>query len=64
MYEKSADITGICINEVEYKIFQFANDTQLMNNGDEISVEKSSQTIKKHGKVSALFFNTNKTEAI
>ena len=40
MYGKSADITGICMNEVEYKISQFANDTQLMNNGDEISVEK------------------------
>ena len=37
MVRENADIKGICINEVEHKNFQFAGDTQSMNNGDEVS---------------------------
>ena len=37
---------------------------QSMNNGDEVSFEKSLQTIKKYGKVSGLLLNTDKTQAI
>ena len=35
-----------------------------MNNGDKISFEKSFDTIEKYGKVSGLFLNTDKTQAI
>ena len=31
---ENVDIKGICINEVEHKIPQFADDAQLMNNGN------------------------------
>ena len=41
MIRESDDIRGIyCINEVEHKISQFADDAQLMNNGDKMSFEK------------------------
>ena len=53
-----------CINEVEHKILQFADDVQLMNDGDEMSFKKSLDTIKKYGKVSGLFLNTNETQAV
>ena len=57
MIRENADIKGICINEVEHKISQFADDAQLMNNGDKMSFEKSFDTIEKYGKVSGLFLN-------
>ena len=60
----NVDIKGICINEVEHKISQFADDVQLMNKGDIMSFEKSLDTIEKYGKVSGLFLNTDKTQAI
>ena len=64
MIRENVDIKGICINEVEHKISQFADDAQLMNNGDKLSFEKSLNTIGKCGKVSGLFLNTDNTQAI
>ena len=64
MIRENFDIKGICINEVEHKISQFADDAQLMNNGDKMSFEKSLDTIEKYGRVSGLFLNTDKTQAI
>ena len=64
MIRENVDIKGICINEVEHKISQFSDDAQLMNNGDKMSFEKSLSTIEKYRKVSGLFLNTDKTQAI
>ena len=64
MIRENVDIKGICINEVEHKISQFSDDAQLMNNGDKMSFEKSFDTIEKYEKVSGLFLNTDKTQAI
>ena len=64
MIRENVDIKGICINEVEHKISQFADDAQLMNNGDKMSFEKSLDTIEKYWRVSGLFLNTDKTQAI
>ena len=50
-------IERICINEAEHKISQFADDAQLMNNGDIRSFEKSLDTIEKYRKVSGLFLS-------
>ena len=64
MIRENVDIKEIYINDVEHKILQFADDAQLMNNGDKISFEKSFDTIKKNGKVSGLFLNTDNTQVI
>ena len=64
MIRENVDTKGICINEAEHKLSQFADDAQLMNNGDKISLEKSLDTIEKYGNVSGLFLNTDKTQAI
>ena len=64
MIREGSDIKGIWINKVEHKISQFADDTQLMNNGEKKSFEKSTNAIHKFGKVSGLFLNADKTQAI
>ena len=56
MIRVNVDIKRICINE-EHKISQFADDAQLMNNGDIMSFEKSLDTIEKYRKVSGLFLS-------
>ena len=64
MIREDKDVTGIKINETEHKISQFADDTQLINNGDRKSFEKSIQILDKFGKTSGLFINPEKTQAI
>jgi hypothetical protein len=64
MIRENKDITGITTSNKENKISQFADDTQLFNNGDRRSFEASMQTIDKFGKTSGLFLNADKTEAV
>lgn len=64
MIREDTDIKGVCINHVEHKILQFADDTQLMNNGDKASFEKSINIVNKFGEVSGLYLNTGKTQAV
>ena len=65
MIREDNDIKGIWINKVEHRISQFADDTQLMNNGEKKKTfEKSVDAINKFGKVSGLFLNADKTQAI
>ena len=64
MIREDTDIAGILVNNIEYKISQFADDAQLMNRGDRQSFEKSIDIINKFGKVSGLFMNIEKTQAV
>ena len=64
MIREDEDIKGIYTNKVGHKIAQFADDTQVMNNGDRKSFEKSIHIVNKFGIVSGLFMNANKTQAI
>ena len=64
MIPEDCDIKGIWINKVEHKISQFADPTQLMNNGEKQTFEKSIDAINKFGKVLDLFLNADKTQAI
>ena len=50
------DIKGICIHDTEYKLSQFADDTELMNKLRRISFEKSTELIDVVGKASGLYF--------
>ena len=59
---EDSNIKGIWINEKEHKISQFADDPQLM--GGKKSFEKSIDTINKFGRVSSMFLQPNKTQAI
>ena len=43
---------------------QFADDTQMMSEGDAISLEQSISTVHKFGRKSGLAMNSGKTQAI
>ena len=64
MIREDKEIKGIHIADVEHKISQFADDTQLINNGDKKCFEKSIEILDKFGKTSGLFINAEKTEAV
>ena len=64
MIKEESVIKGIQIQEIEYKIAQFADDTQLISKGDRTSFEQSIAILEKFGKVSGLFMNTDKSQAI
>lgn len=64
MIRENKDIKGIMINNKEHKISQFADDAQLMNNGDNKSFEKSIELVIKFGNASGLYMNAEKTQAI
>ena len=65
MIREDSDIQGLWINKVKHKISQFADDTQLMNNGEKKNhLKKKIDAINKFGKVSGLFLNADKTQAI
>jgi hypothetical protein len=64
MVRENEVIRGITINDEEHKIVQFADDTQMMSEGDANSFEQSIRTIDSFGKKSGLFMNSGKTQAI
>ena len=64
MVREDKDIKGICINNIEHKISQFADDMQLINSGDKLSFEKSMHIINRFSEVSGLFINVEKTQAV
>ena len=61
---ENKNIKGIFIDDIEHKISQFADDAQLLNNGDERTFIETINVIHKFGKLSGLFLNTEKTQAI
>ena len=64
LIRQNHSIRGIKINDVETKILQYADDTELMLEGDAKSFEESMGIIEHFGKVSGLSLNSNKTMAI
>ena len=58
MIRENRLIKGIHINDEEQKIVQFADDTQMMSEGDAISFEQSINTVENFGRKSG------KTQAI
>ena len=64
MIRENKRIKGITVNDDEHKIAQFADDTQIMSEGDAVSFEQTIKTIDLFGKKSGLFMNSGKTQAI
>ena len=57
-------IRGIIIDNKEYKISQYADDTQLFLNGSENSLREALDVLQKFYEMSGLKINVEKTKAI
>ena len=57
-------IKRININDKEHKTAQFADDTQMMSEGNAISFEQSISSVDNFGRRSSLVMNSGKTQAI
>ena len=64
MIRQNKNIKGVFIEEAEYKISQYADDTEITLEGDKNSYEETVKTINTFGKTSGLFLNAGKTNAI
>ena len=60
----STDIKGFFINNVEYKISQFADDTSLLLDGSDSSLNKTLDVLHKFSIISGLKVNFDKTHVI
>ena len=58
------DITGIKINDSEYMLSQYADDSSLLLDGNEKSLERSLFILEKFSECAGLRANIDKTEAI
>ena len=64
MIRNNNDIRGIIIDNKEYKISQYADDTQLFLNGSENSLREALDVLQKFYEMSGLKINVEKTKAI
>jgi len=64
MLKKNSNINGIKINEIEYKVSQFADDTTLILEGSFQSLNESLNTLNRYALFSGLKVNKNKTHAV
>ena len=61
MIRENRPVAGITINNVEHRIAQLADDTQLMSVGDVISFEQCISTSDTFGMKPGLTMNSGKT---
>ena len=64
LIKKNKKINGIYIDEIEIKITQFADDTTLILDGSQSSLQAALNTIEIFGSFSGLKINTNKTKLV
>ena len=64
MIDKNANIKGIIIDGIEYKMTQFADDTTLILDGSQESLQASLNTLETFGSISGLKMNCDKTKVI
>ena len=64
MIRENNEIKGIVINDIENKITQYADDSEILLNGDRKSFEETFRTIETFSKASGLKLNVNKTNAV
>ena len=58
------EIIGLKIEEKEFKLTQFADDTTLMLNGTQYSLQSALNTLEIFGNLSGLKMNKEKTKVI
>ena len=64
MIRNNKDIKGIHLNNKEFKLSQYADDTQLLLDGSEISLKEALRTLKQYYIMSGLKINVDKTRAL
>lgn len=64
MIRKNEDIKGITINNKEYKLSQYADDTQIFLDGSENALNTTLSVLHRFYKISGLKLNVEKTKAI
>lgn len=64
MIRQNIEIKGITLNEKEYALGQYADDTQLFLDGTESSLEAAIKTLNTFYKMSGLKLNIEKSQAI
>ena len=64
MIRENNNIKGITVNDNEIKLTQYADDSEIILNGDRQSFEETIQTVQSFSNVSGLKLNTNKTNSI
>ena len=62
MIRKSKDIKGIKINNMEFKLSQYADDTQMFLDGSETSLKQALVILQKFYQMSGLNVNLDKTK--
>ena len=64
MLKQNKDIKGVKIGDVEHILSQFADDTTIILEGSEQSLEAANKTLDSFAKLSNLKVNSSKTRAI
>ena len=64
MIRNSKDVKGIVINNKEFKLSQYADDTQMFLDGSESSLKHAFITLQKFYQMSGLKINLDKTKAL
>lgn len=64
MVRQNSDIKGLTINGTEYKLSQYADDTQLILDGTEKSLKAALNSLKQFYVMSGLKINVDKTRAL
>ena len=64
MLRNNKEIWGIQLNETEFKLSQYTDDTQIFLDGSEKSMKRLMSTLQFLKKMSSLKINEEKTEAL
>ena len=64
LIQLNPNITGLKIKNIEFKLTQFADDTTLILDGSQHSLQSALNTLKIYGNLSGLKINKEKTKVI
>ena len=64
MIKQNKSIKGVQIDDIEYKLSQFADDTTVILDGTELSVDETINTLNIFADMSGLKINSSKTRAV